>query len=281
LITHFAFPINSHRQHFAFAISAVDNDNTYCTSIVSSQSFSKPLQLLLLTPFLAQLLLISELSLNLSIMTKFIPYDENTDPTNIDESVTKKEGVPDALPLSTGTEDSTQSSSTAVLIDELDYLCDFLLHWDISPKATSPMQHNFERQRRDRQALVQKRRMRDSPKKDDNHIGGHKHCIERVVPVNQKRVRVADTLLFVREGHVIGEEDLTGSVRTLHIDETKKEIVDDPVCDIVDDSIEKYPHYDDDDDDDDERWHRSRRLWAGVAVAAVTIGAAVLVKRKR
>jgi len=168
--------------------------------------------------------------------------------------------------------DDTHSSSTVLLLDELDYFCDSLLQGDPSLRPVSPLVvHTLERQRRDRQALVQKRRMKQSK---DTQTSGHKHRVETVVPVNQKRIRVADTLLFIKEGHVIGEEDLAESVRALHLNNESKEeeeaSVDDPPNTPADGPPEDPSH-----------WYHSRRLWAGVAIAAVAVAAVVLVRRKR
>lgn len=191
---------------------------------------------------------------------------------NTTKSTPTKGKVPPPVASSINTEDSTTSSSTAMLIDELDYFCDFLFQGGkTSDTPVSPLlKKTLSRQRRDRQALVQKRRMLHTSNK--NIPNDHKRRAEPVVPANQKRVRVADTLLFINEGHVIGEEDLSGSVRTLHA--TKKNEL--PHED-ADGSADEPPN----DDGDGPQWYHSRRLWAGVAVAAVAVAAVVIVRRKR
>lgn len=159
-------------------------------------------------------------------------------------------------PGSIYTED--KSTESTLLLEDLDYLSTFLSHDETPQGPVSPtVKHTLERQRKSREDSFRKKRHIPELSKEQTKQQRNKRPVEGALPANnQKRVRVADTLLFIKEGFVIAEQDLTDSVRALHI--TEGESAQPP-----------------------RKWYHSRKLWAGVAVATTVAVASVVLGRRK
>jgi hypothetical protein len=160
------------------------------------------------------------------------------------------------------TQTTISSSAIPMRMDEFDSLCESWLDGESHQLHISPLvRRMLERQKRDHQIQVQKRRNMSSIVVADK---GELHDSDVMIPIkHHRRVRIADTLLFIKEGYIIYEEDLSESVRALLCDEPSD-----------DDGTNNRPHK--------PKWYPSRKWWAGVAfTAVVAVAAAVMTGRRR
>jgi hypothetical protein len=148
-------------------------------------------------------------------------------------------------------------------MDEFDSLCKPLLDGESHQLQLSPLvRRTLERQKRDHQIQVQKRRNMSSIVDADNR---ESHNSDVMIPIKPgKGIRIADTLLFIKEGYIVYDEELSETVR---------------VClghDLADDDNTSIPR------EHKSRWYPSREWWAGVAfTTVVAVVASVMAGRKR